>query len=191
MTVPQCTAERLPHDHPTRARGSAKPNRCPETSAGRTGCAEGHPKRPSYVRLGPDDEHPAEQVLRKLACWLGVGGYNAPTVDAGVFHDKIIWGVEEAVKTAAALSAAHPLPVAVEPAAVTEWREARAAAIAATEAYNAALRAARRAAEVKGFGFTNIDAEFQAMTQASNRVHKLGQAALDALAATPPEQPPT
>lgn len=35
----------------------------------------------------------AEDALRSLACWLGVGGYNAPTVDAKVFEEKIRDGV--------------------------------------------------------------------------------------------------
>jgi hypothetical protein len=38
-------------------------------------------------------EHPAEEALRSLASWLGVGGYNAPTVDAKVFEQKIRDGV--------------------------------------------------------------------------------------------------
>lgn len=58
------------------------------------------PKRPSYFIGGAADESPAEQVLRKLACWLGAGGYNADTVDADVFHDKIVWGVENAIRGA-------------------------------------------------------------------------------------------
>jgi hypothetical protein len=39
------------------------------------------------------EESPAEEALRALACWLGVGGYNAPTVDAEVFKRKIMEGV--------------------------------------------------------------------------------------------------
>jgi hypothetical protein len=39
------------------------------------------------------DEHPAEEALRALACWMGVGGYNAPTVDAEAFKRKIMEGV--------------------------------------------------------------------------------------------------
>jgi len=35
-----------------------------------------------------------ENALRSLASWLGVGGYNAPTVDAKVFEEKIRSGVE-------------------------------------------------------------------------------------------------
>ncbi len=53
------------------------------------------PMRPTLAKLGPSDEHPAEEVLRKLACWLGVGGYNAPTVDADLFHRKIVAGIED------------------------------------------------------------------------------------------------
>lgn len=35
-----------------------------------------------------------ERALRSLASWLSVGGFNAPTVDAKVFEEKIRWGVE-------------------------------------------------------------------------------------------------
>ncbi len=63
------------------------------------------PLRPTFAKLGPADEHPAESVLRKLACWLGVGGYNAPTVDAEVFHRKIVDGIEYLVRERAAPSA--------------------------------------------------------------------------------------
>ncbi len=37
----------------------------------------------------------AENALRSLASWLGVGGYNAPQVDAKIFEEKIRWGVEQ------------------------------------------------------------------------------------------------
>lgn len=59
------------------------------------------PTRPTLAKLGPSDEHPAEEALRKLACWLGVGGYNAPTVDADLFHRKIVAGIEDLRKNAA------------------------------------------------------------------------------------------
>jgi hypothetical protein len=52
------------------------------------------PMRPGYFMNYSEDETPAEMVLRKLACWLGVGGYNAPKVDADVFHRKIVWAIE-------------------------------------------------------------------------------------------------
>ena len=58
------------------------------------------PMRPAYFMNYAADETPAEQVLRKLACWLGVGGYNAPKVDAEVFHRKIVDGVEMLLKSA-------------------------------------------------------------------------------------------
>ena len=38
---------------------------------------------------GPENEGEAERSLRSLACWLGVGGYNAPTVDATAYETKI------------------------------------------------------------------------------------------------------
>jgi hypothetical protein len=68
-----------------------------------------NPMRPSYFIAGAADEHPAEQVLRALACWLGVGGYNAQTVDAKVFHRKIVDGVEQLMKSRAAPQVQHPL----------------------------------------------------------------------------------
>ena len=52
------------------------------------------PMRPTSYVGDAGSEHPAEQVLRKLACWLGVGGYNAAAVDAKVFHEKIVWGIQ-------------------------------------------------------------------------------------------------
>jgi hypothetical protein len=59
-----------------------------------------NPKRPGYFMNYAQDETPAEMVLRKLACWLGVGGYNAPTVDADLFHDKIVAGINYLVESA-------------------------------------------------------------------------------------------
>jgi len=35
-----------------------------------------------------------EDALRTLAIYLGVGGYNAPTVDGQVFAEKIRWGID-------------------------------------------------------------------------------------------------
>lgn len=34
-----------------------------------------------------------ESALRSLASYVGVGGYNAPTVDPDVFEEKIRWGI--------------------------------------------------------------------------------------------------
>lgn len=56
------------------------------------------PLRPTSYVGNSGSEHPAEQVLRKLACWLGVGGYNAEAVDANMFHEKIVWGVRDLMK---------------------------------------------------------------------------------------------
>ena len=33
------------------------------------------------------------EAMRSLASYVGAGGYNADTVDAGVFEDKIRWGI--------------------------------------------------------------------------------------------------
>ena len=35
-----------------------------------------------------------EDALRTLAIYLGIGGYNAPTVDGVVFAEKIRWGID-------------------------------------------------------------------------------------------------
>lgn len=40
----------------------------------------------------------AREVLRSLACWLSVGGYNADTVDPAVFERKIRDGVDAIVR---------------------------------------------------------------------------------------------
>lgn len=75
-----------------------------------------NPMRPSYFMNYAKDETPAEMVLRKLACWLGVGGYNAPTVDANLFHRKIVEGVQMLLQSAAkpaaqeAIAGAQPQP---------------------------------------------------------------------------------
>ena len=37
----------------------------------------------------------AEESLRSLASYVGAGGYNADTVDAEVFEQKIRWGIGE------------------------------------------------------------------------------------------------
>lgn len=67
-----------------------------------------NPMRPSYFVADAIGEHPAEQVLRALACWLGVGGYNAPTVDAKAFHRKIVGGVQQLMKSSAPPQAQQP-----------------------------------------------------------------------------------
>ena len=38
--------------------------------------------------------HAAEDALRSIACFLSVGGYNAPTVDAALFEKKIREGID-------------------------------------------------------------------------------------------------
>jgi len=43
---------------------------------------------------------PFEDVLRSLACSLGAGGYNAPTVDPAVFEQKIRWGIDQLTRPA-------------------------------------------------------------------------------------------
>lgn len=40
-----------------------------------------------------------EEVLRRIACDLSVGGYNSPTVDPLAFYEKISWGIDEFAKS--------------------------------------------------------------------------------------------
>jgi hypothetical protein len=68
-----------------------------------------------------------------------------------------------------------------EPKVIREWREARAKSVETAAAYAKAIEAARRANEVKGFGYVDVNPEFQAMTAASNAAYRLSGAALDAL----------
>lgn len=39
-----------------------------------------------------------EDVLRRIAFSLGVGGYNSTTVDPEDFYNKISWGIDEWAK---------------------------------------------------------------------------------------------
>jgi len=45
-----------------------------------------------------DAEGAACAALRSLACWLGVGGYNAPAVDAAELERKIRVGVDDLIR---------------------------------------------------------------------------------------------
>ena len=45
------------------------------------------------------------ETLRSLASYVGAGGYNADTVDAGVFEEKIRWGIGEIMTRAEAAEA--------------------------------------------------------------------------------------
>jgi hypothetical protein len=40
-----------------------------------------------------------EDVFRRIALSLGVGGYNSTTVDPISFYDKISWGIDEFAKS--------------------------------------------------------------------------------------------
>jgi hypothetical protein len=70
-------------------------------------CASGSPRLRSsvsdaWIHHGPATQHilceraetPAQEALRSLASFLGVGGYNPPFVDAEVFEKKIRDGIE-------------------------------------------------------------------------------------------------
>lgn len=80
---------------------------CAYPEGGQPGCL-----RDKWLSAAPvvPDETPAEEVLRSLASYLGAGGYNAPTVDAEVFKEKILWGIDNAIKSAVAQSAAPVVP---------------------------------------------------------------------------------
>lgn len=59
------------------------------------------------------EETDAEMALRSIASWLGVGGFNAPTVDAKAFEQKIYEGVEIAIKSHYVAAEEPALPDAV------------------------------------------------------------------------------
>jgi hypothetical protein len=40
-----------------------------------------------------------EEVLRRIACDLSVGGYNSPAIDLISFYDKISWGIDDFAKS--------------------------------------------------------------------------------------------
>ena len=50
----------------------------------------GHPQMNPTERL-----QACEEVLRSLASYLSAGGYNADYVDPKVFHEKILWGIQQ------------------------------------------------------------------------------------------------
>jgi len=50
------------------------------------------------------------ETLRSLASYVGAGGYNSDTVDAGVFEEKIRWGIGEIMTRVA------PVPAPAVPA---------------------------------------------------------------------------
>jgi hypothetical protein len=56
------------------------------------------------------------ETLRSIASYVGAGGYNADTVDAGVFEDKIRWGIR---------AIQGPLIAAIERAEAAEAELAR------------------------------------------------------------------
>lgn len=64
---------------------------------------------------------------------------------------------------------------------LTAWREARHESKRTLSVYNDALEKARQIDEIQGFGFTNVNDEFQAMTAASNQAFRLVKPMLDAL----------
>jgi hypothetical protein len=81
----------------------------------------------------------AEDVLRSLASWLSVGGYNAPTVNAEDFEKRIRWGVDmllaphlESFGIVAAAKALDALPNVENRCG--EWNDVRSAIKALTDA---------------------------------------------------------
>jgi hypothetical protein len=158
----------------------------------KTGYDEGY----SDAGDGVADHDACEEGWQQYRAALGGREEAAPEASdrsklGNVEYDKVV------ARDLDKIMGASPPPApaeASEPVAITEWRDARRASIAATEAYNAALVAARKQDESKGFGFTDVNAEYQAMNEATNRAHKLREPALDALftfRASPPPAPPT
>jgi len=61
--------------------------------------SEGGIEMSDKMRESFEEECHAEEALRSLACWLGVGGYNADKVDAEAFERRIREGVEMLVSS--------------------------------------------------------------------------------------------
>lgn len=76
---------------------------------------------------------------------------------------------------------ANKEPAFKMPEAIERWRQARAESNRLAQAYNEATAKARDLDEIKGFGYSCVDDEFQAMCAASRRAYALMPAALDAL----------
>lgn len=55
----------------------------------------GHVKHCEFLQKRVDE---LEEVLRSLACWISVGGYNAETVDAAEFEKRIRDGVATMIR---------------------------------------------------------------------------------------------
>ena len=83
----------------------------------------------------------------------------------------------------AALPEQAPIPELVA------WRAARGEHVAATATYNSAVVRMRERERVEGFGVPRVDAEFQAMTETSNRAHRLIGPLLAALETQTPPLP--
>lgn len=52
----------------------------------------------ALLKIVHEERDAAHEVLRSLACWLSVGGYNAEEVDAKSFEKKIREGVDTLVR---------------------------------------------------------------------------------------------
>jgi len=62
---------------------------------GGTDSGEYHLTAQDVARIAAKASEPYTSALRSLASYVGAGGYNADAVDAGVFEDKIRWGIGE------------------------------------------------------------------------------------------------
>lgn len=60
---------------------------------GGTDSGEYHLTAQDVARIAAKASEPYTSVLRSLASYVGAGGYNADTVDADVFEEKIRWGI--------------------------------------------------------------------------------------------------
>ena len=65
---------------------------------GGTDSGEYHLTAQDVARIAAKASEPFTSALRSLASYVGAGGYNADTVDAGVFEGKIRWGIGEIMK---------------------------------------------------------------------------------------------
>ena len=64
---------------------------------GGTDSGEYHLTAQDVARIAAKASEPYTSALRSLASYVGAGGYNADAVDAGVFEDKIRWGIGEII----------------------------------------------------------------------------------------------
>ena len=60
-----------------------------------------------YLRERAQQAAKCEDALRSLAAYVGAGGYNAESVDAKVFEEKVTWGIDHIVRVESGRSKPH------------------------------------------------------------------------------------